>query len=323
MTGVAARGGAALVTQPSTSLRSDLAVCGVTIDGGAAVRSDSSAVGHLLVAGAGAALPIVANSKYRVRAGRLLLDGTDLGMAVASVQRPGFYDLSTVDGMPYEQLARLHGADVLAISVGGPDVVLPSAFAQVAADAMRLDGVTSAIITSGPGDATTHRMRYLARCVEAVARAAPDLPIQVQIPIPGEMALFAELKAAGGASLALQVESAAAVGRPVWHEAVRLFGRNQVSTYVVVSTDTDPDDVVDWAGELIRLGVYPFVVPFRPSAGTLPADGGRARSLPSWLVADVTDRVAELLVAAGMRGTDQAAGCAACGACSCLRSAGG
>ena len=81
------------------------------------------------------------------------------------------------------------------------------------------------------------------------------------------MSVLAELKAAVGASLALHVESAAAVGRPVWHEAVRLFGRNQVSTYVVVGTDTDPDDVVAWAGELIRLGVYPFVVPFRPAAG--------------------------------------------------------
>jgi hypothetical protein len=306
-----------MARRPSTSLRSDLAVCGVTIDDGPQPWPRSAAVGHLLVAGTGAALPIVANSKYRVRDGHLLLEGTDLGLDVAPVQRPSFHRLSTTDGTPYYLLANRHGADVLTISVTGARPAPPAALAQLAADAARLDGVRSVIITSDVGEPP------LADVVAAVAGAVPDLPVQVQIPVPREMSVLAELKAAGGRSLALHVESAATVGRPVWREAVRLFGRNQVSTYVVVGTDTDPDVAVEWAGELIRLGVYPFVVPFRPGPGTLPADGGRVRALPSWLVADVTDRVAELLAAAGMRGADQSAGCAACGACSCLASAGG
>jgi hypothetical protein len=41
------------------------------------------------------------------------------------------------------------------------------------------------------------------------------------------------------------------------------------------------------------------------------------------LVRDVTERVAALLRAAGMRGADQRAGCAACGACGVLQAAGG
>jgi hypothetical protein len=43
---------------------------------------------------------------------------------------------------------------------------------------------------------------------------------------------------------------------------------------------------------------------------------------PAELVVAVTGRVAELLRAAGMRGVDQQAGCAACGACSALSAAG-
>ncbi len=302
--------------RPSTSLRSDLAVCGVTLDEGPQPWPRSAAIGHLLVAGTGAALPIVANSKYLVRGGHLLLEGTDLGLDVAPVQRPSFHRLSTADGTPYYLLANRHGADVLTIGVTGARAVPAAALAQLAADAVRLDGVRSAIITSDAGE-------RLAGIVAAVSGAVPGLPVQVQIPIPRELSVLAALKAAGGSSLALHAESAAQVGRPVWREAVRLFGRNQVSTYVVVGTDTDPDAAVEWAGELIRLGVYPLVVPFRPGPGTLPADGGRVRALPSWLVADVTDRVAELLTAAGMRGADQSAGCAACGACSCLSAAGG
>ncbi len=315
MTSTAGRTG----RRPSTSLRSDLAVCGVTIDEGPQPWPRSAAVGHLLVAGAGAgaALPIVANSKYRVRDGHLLLDGTDLGLDVAPVQRPAFHRLSTTDGIPYYLLANRHGVDVLTIGVTGSRPVSATALAQLAADAVRLDGVRSVIITSDAAG------RLLVEAVAAVAGAVPELPVQVQIPVPRELSVLAELQAVGASSLGLHVEPAADVGRPVWREAVRLFGRNQVLTYVVVGTDTDPDAAVEWAGELIRLGVYPFVVAFRPGPGTLPVDGGRVRALPSWLVADVTDRVAELLAEAGMRGADQSAGCAACGACSCLSSAGG
>ncbi|HEU5265788.1 MAG TPA: hypothetical protein VFU35_03765, partial [Jatrophihabitans sp.] len=139
----------AAVSRPSTSLRSDLAVCGVAIDDGPAPRSDAPELGHLVLAGAGAAVPIVAHSKYRVRNGHLLLDGTDLGLDVAPVPRPRFYDLTTGAGTPYQRVARLHGPDVLAITVGDEPAVDPAELVQVAADAVRLDGVTSLVMTTG------------------------------------------------------------------------------------------------------------------------------------------------------------------------------
>ena len=105
-----------------------------------------------------------------------------------------------------------------------------------------------------------------------------------------------------------------------WDEAVRQFGRNRVSTYLLCGLGEDPDELVAGAAELIAHGVYPFVVPFRPLAGTLAAD--HPPPDPA-VLADVTRRVADLLVSAGMRGTDQGAGCAACGACSALSFAGG
>jgi hypothetical protein len=68
--------------------------------------------------------------------------------------------------------------------------------------------------------------------------------------------------------------------------------------------------------------VYPFVVPFRPLAGTM-ARRQHVPAPPPSLVRDVTERVAARLRAAGMTGADQQAGCAACGACSTLQAAGG
>ncbi|MCU1657544.1 MAG: hypothetical protein JWO57_2200, partial [Pseudonocardiales bacterium] len=179
--------------------------------------------------------------------------------------------------------------------------------------------------------------RHLARCVRAVREAVPGLPIQVQCEPPADLAVITELHEAGAASIGIHVESMddtvrrrwmpgkATVPldayRAAWREAVRVFGRNQVSTYLLVGLGEHPDDLVAAAAELIQIGVYPFVVPLRPLGGTLAAADGAIAPRPE-LVTDVTLRVAQLLRMAGMHGSDQRAGCAACGACSSLNSAG-
>ncbi|WP_375480780.1 MSMEG_0568 family radical SAM protein [uncultured Jatrophihabitans sp.] len=350
----------------STSLRADLAVCGVAVDAPVSRRAGAgpSDDGHVLLGGVGVALPIVQRSKYTVREGRLLLDGADLGLEITPVQRPRFYDLVTADGVPYEKIARLHGANVLATTVVqtciryGEDercrfcaieeslkqgsttaVKTPAQLAEVAEAAVRLDGVAQMLMTTGTSAGRDRGARHLARCVAAVTAAVPGLPVQVQIEPPGDLEVLTELRDAGAVSIGIHVESLdddvrrrwmpgkgsvpMAEYRAAWREAVRVFGRNQVSTYLIVGLGEDPDDLVAGAAELIDLGVYPFVVPFRPIAGTLAVDVDRVAAPPSWQVADVTDRVAELLVSAGMRGADQRAGCAACGACSALATAGG
>ncbi|WP_440304731.1 MSMEG_0568 family radical SAM protein [Jatrophihabitans sp.] len=328
--------------------------------GGAGPSDD----GHVLLGGVGTALPIVARSKYTVRQGRLLLEGADIGLDVEPVQRPRFYDLVTADGVPYEQIARLHGASVLATTVvqtcirygveercrfcaieeslaSGSTTAAktPAQLAEVAEAAVRLDGVTQMVMTTGTTTGPDRGARHLARCVAAVTAAVPGLPVQVQIEPPAELSVLQELRDAGAVSIGIHVESMdddvrrrwmpgkGSVPldeyRAAWREAVRVFGRNQVSTYLLVGLGEDPDDLVAGAAELIAMGVYPFVVPYRPIAGTLEVEVDHAQAPPSWMVADVTDRVAELLVAAGMRGADQRAGCAACGACSALAVAGG
>ncbi|SHV75914.1 radical SAM protein [Mycobacteroides abscessus subsp. abscessus] len=110
--------------------------------------------------------------------------------------------------------------------------------------------------------------------------------------------------------------------RAAWQEAVRVFGRNQVSTYLLVGLGEDPDELISGATELIEMGVYPFVVPFRPQPGSLATDVDSARAPEAALVEKVSREVAAKLVLAGMTGADQRAGCAACGACSVLQNLG-
>ncbi len=347
------------------STRVDVAIRGVRMQAPVQRRSGAgpSDDGHVVLGGAGAALPLSDDSPYSVVGGRLLYAGTDVGVEVEPVQRPVFYDLVTADGVPYEQLARLHGKDVLATTVvqtcirydeadrcrfcaieaslanGSTTAVkTPAQLAEVAEAAVRLDGITQMVMTSGTSAGRDRGARHLARCVRAVRAAMPDLPVQVQCEPPGDLAAITELHDAGATAIGIHVESMddavrarwmpgkatvpLAAYREAWAEAVRVFGRNRVSTYLLVGLGEDPDELVAAAAELVAMGVYPFVVPFRPLAGTLAVDVDGASGPDPAVLADVTARVAGHLRRAGMTGAAQGAGCAACGACSALSAAG-
>lgn len=214
----------------------------------------------------------------------------------------------------------------------------PAQLAEVAEAAVRLDGIKQMVLTTGTTAGPDRGARHLVRCVRAVLEAVPGLPIQVQIEPPGDLAVLTELREAGATSIGIHVESLdedvrrrwmpgkssvpMAEYETAWDEAVRVFGPNRVSTYLLIGLGEDPDELVAGAGRLIERGVYPFVVPMRPMLGTLARRDGAVAPTPA-LVRDVTLRVAELLRAEGMTGADQGAGCAACGACSVLSAAGG
>ncbi|MGT2424667.1 MSMEG_0568 family radical SAM protein [Amnibacterium kyonggiense] len=324
--------------------------------------------GHVLWDGEQAAIPVNPDSPYLVSGGRLLLDAgdagpIDVGIDVAPVRRPRFYDLATADGTSYEQIARLHGRNVLATTVvqtcirydedqrcrfcaieasleAGATIAVktPAMLAEVARAARDLDGVEQMVMTTGTSNGWDRGAKHLARCVRAVKEAVPELAIQVQIEPPRNLRAIQDLYDAGAESIGIHVESMDDAVRSrwmpgkstvtldeyraAWSEAVRVFGRNQVSTYLLVGLGEDPDDVPRWADELIGLGVYPFVVPFRPLRGTLATDVDRVPAPDRTILETVSRRVAALLVAAGMLGSDQKAGCAACGACGVLKTAG-
>jgi radical SAM protein (TIGR04043 family) len=343
----------------------DIALLGVRADTPVTRRMGAgpSDDGHLVVDGLNAALPVNPHSPYQVRDGYLFRGETDLGLPVTPVRRPRFYDLTTADGVPYEQIARLHGADVLATTVvqtciryaedqrcrfctieeslrEGSTIAAktPAQLAEVAEAAVRLDGVTQMVMTTGTTAGPDRGARALVRAVRAVLAAVPGLPIQVQIEPPGDLGVLTDLHAAGATAIGIHVESLddqvrrrwmpgkgsvpMAEYEAAWDEAVRVFGRNRVSTYLLIGLGEDPDELVAGAARLIDRGVYPFAVPFRAMRGTLAVREGAQAPAPS-VVQDVTQRIAALLRTAGMAGAEQRAGCAACGGCSVLARAGG
>ena len=350
----------------SVSTRVDLALLGIrgrpplTRTAGAGPSDD----GHLVIDGLNAAIPRNPQSPFEFDGTTILYDGHDTGLDVEVIERPKFYDLVTVDGVPYEKLARLHGRNVLATTVvqtciryapetrcrfcsieeslrtGATTAVKrPQELAEVAAAAVKLDGVTQMVMTTGTSAGSDRGARHLARCVAAVKEAVPQLPIQVQCEPPVDLSVITDLRDAGADAIGIHVESLdddvrrrwmpgkATVPleryQVAWREAVKVFGRNQVSTYLLVGLGEDPDELIAGAAELIEMGVYPFVVPFRPHPGTLAVDVDGARAPEPALLEKVSREVARLLRLAGMSGAEQKAGCAACGACGVLQNMGG
>jgi biotin synthase-related radical SAM superfamily protein len=100
-----------------------------------------------------------------------------------------------------------------------------------------------------------------------------------------------------------------------WERAVGAFGAGQVSTYVILGMGEDPDLIVAGCRRAIDIGVYPFVVPLRPTVGSLMEH----MTAPSPEYCEtIYRRVVPYLAARGLGARGVAAGCARCQACSAM-----
>ena len=137
----------------------------------------------------------------------------------------------------------------------------PAQLAEVAEAAVRLDGVRQMVMTTGTTAGPDRGARHLARCVRAVLAAVPGLPIQVQIEPPARPVRASRTCATPGATaIGIHVESMdddvrrrwmpgkatvpLAEYEAAWDEAVRVFGWNRVSTYLLIGLGEDPDELV-------------------------------------------------------------------------------
>jgi radical SAM protein (TIGR04043 family) len=207
----------------------------------------------------------------------------------------------------------------------------PGMIAEVARVAVELDGVKHAVLTTGT-PATLDRGAAVLADVTSAIKAAVDLPVQAQCEPPDDFSWFDRLAVAGVDSLGMHLE---AVTEEVRHRimpgkaevpvaryleafeyAVRVFGRGQVSTYILAGLGDSRAAILEMSERLIGLGVYPFVVPFVPIAGT-PLQH-HAPPTPAFMQ-ELLGELAGMLRQMRMSSASIKAGCGRCGACSSLR----
>lgn len=206
----------------------------------------------------------------------------------------------------------------------------PAQLAEVAKAAVELDGVKHMVMTTGTPPGTDRGASILTESAQAIKRAV-DLPIQAQCEPPDDDVWFARMKEAGVDALGMHLEAVSDDVRKrimpgkaqvpmsryfsAFEAAVPVFGRGQVSTYILAGLGDTAEQILDISRRLIAIGVYPFVVPFVPISGTpLESHPTPSPAFMNSILAPLSRMVRD----AGMRATDIKAGCGKCGACSAL-----
>ena len=206
----------------------------------------------------------------------------------------------------------------------------PQQLAEVARMAVLLDGVKHMVLTTGTPNIVDRGAAVLADSAFAI-KSAIDLPIQAQCEPPRDHAWFRRLRAAGVDSLGMHLEGATQRTREAimpgkatvsieryleaFAAAVPVFGRGQVSTYILAGLGDEPDEILQLCETLVGLGVYPFVVPFVPIGGT-PLEAHASPSPAT--MRSILAPLGRMLREAGMTSGTVKAGCSKCGACSSL-----
>lgn len=208
----------------------------------------------------------------------------------------------------------------------------PEQLAEVAKAAVELDAVKHMVMTTGTPNLTDRGAAMLCESAQAV-KAVVDLPVQGQCEPPDDDIWFERMKASGIDSLGMHLEAVTPevrtrimpgkAGVPLerymdaFDAAVKVFGRGQVSTYILAGLGDTPEAILAMSERLIGKGVYPFVVPFVPIAGT-PLENHPAPT-PAFM-AQILPKLGAMLKQANLLSKDIKAGCAKCGACSALAS---
>jgi len=208
----------------------------------------------------------------------------------------------------------------------------PEHIAEVTKAAVELDGIKQLVMTTGTPKTLDRGAAILAQCARAVRREV-NIPIQAQCEPPANDYWFEILKDAGVDALGMHLEAVTDRVRKkimpgkasislkryfdAYKAAVKIFGRGNVSTYILAGLGDSEQEILDMSMRLIDIGVYPFVVPFVPVEGTPLQD----YPMPDTKMIDrIFRQLGPALTAGKINSARLKAGCAKCGACSSLQS---
>ena len=196
--------------------------------------------------------------------------------------------------------------------------------------AKELDGISNIVFTSGVApDEERALEKYAEICSEV--KKQTGLPIQLQIVPPEDLSWLQRLKSSGVDALGVHIETfdpevfekitpgKAMIGLDkyieTWKEGVNVFGRWSVSTYILVGLGEKLETVIDGAELCAEIGVYPFIVPFRPIEGT---PMGNVKPPKVEVMEYVYSEAAKILSKYEGGSKSSVAGCVSCGECSVL-----
>jgi radical SAM protein (TIGR04043 family) len=248
----------------------------------------------------------ISRSPFELRRG-WIWRGEERLTRVSLIPLPRFYRRRTSDGIPMHRVAKLHGRDCLATTLlstcwrwaqgkackfcaiqvyGEKDPLVRKTAEQlteVARAAVEEGVARHLVITTGTLASPDRGARVLAETVRRIKERV-DLPTEVHLEPPEDPESLEELREAGVDTVGMHLEfydeakrreicpGKAEVSRrkyfESWREAVEIFGRWQVNSFLLVGLGESDGSLVEGTRALLRMGVFPRLVPFRPTPGT-------------------------------------------------------
>lgn len=283
---------------------------------------------------------------------QLLKDG-EFHSEVEALPRPKFYQKNTADGTPMWKIARLCGRGCLASTVYqkciywrssnqckfcgielsleyGTTIELKTGeqLGEVVAEAAKEGFVKHITLTTGTPHGPDKGANLLSEATKGV-KSAVNIPVHVQLEPPDDIAYIEMLYRSGADTVGIHVESfddavlkEVCPMKPslteylsIWKSAVKIFGEEQVSSFIIAGLGETDESVVKGADEMSRIGVIPLLLPLRPIVGTEFESQSPPR--PERMF-HLYRTVCEVMKSYGMDPRKNKAGCVRCGDCSAL-----
>ncbi len=213
----------------------------------------------------------------------------------------------------------------------------PAQLAEVVQAAESEGVVRNILITTGTPESEDMGIARLIQLVTAI-REVSDLPIGVQFEPPRNLELIDKLAAAGVDAVGIHIETTddslrrqvcpgkyeygpVELYRRAWEHSMGLFGRGNVSTFVLHGLGETPEQMLDDIRDIAEMGVLPVVTPFRPAPGSLMSDHVPSYTRDIEGTVEFYKRVGEILRDNRLNPDDTRAGCHKCGGCTPIQEA--
>lgn len=187
-------------------------------------------------------------------------------------------------------------------------------------------------LTSGTDETKDKGAERYIDLLKGVKSNYPNLPLHIQIEPLEDLTYIDELSDAGADTIGIHLEILDQNIRNVitpgksrisydlyeknWKHALEIFGKNQVSSYILTGFGETPKDFILGLEKVISLGVIPYITPVRSIPGK--------KDLPSTnpnIMVDIYSKAAKLMMEYGVNPLKNKAGCVRCGGCSAINDA--
>ena len=285
----------------------------------------------------------------------VLTENNDERVEVSFPLKPKYYDLNTDTGIKIKKIALIHGKDCLASTIYqgccyfdqgcecrfcGIELSLkdektvkekkPEDLGLAALKSKQLDNVSHVTLTMGLRSNSYEGIHHLLECVKSI-KDLSSLPVHVHVcPVDDEQ-VYETIKKACADTIGIHVESCsekilknispakAELGIDfyidAWQKAVSVYGRNQVSSFLIAGIGDNVKGILNSAKLMAELGVYPYVLPLRPVPGTLLEN--YKPPAPDEMI-EIYEKVAAVIKSNHLSSKISKAGCVRCGACSSI-----